>query len=195
MWERPPGRDNPMPSHSRDLRKGRFSEEGRIYLLTTATWERVPLFSDMVLGRVVVQAMRFQEYEGRIEGLAFVVMPDHLHWLVALQHQVALSAVMKSVKITRPDRLAKFRGNAVSRDTLISGKMDSMIALCARKMICWPWPGISLPTRYAPAWWNESGITLCGMQNGCSYWKMIGGSGLLAAKNKWLSRPGGRSHN
>lgn len=98
MWERPPGRDNPMPSHSRDLRKGRFSEEGRIYLLTTATWERLPLFSDMALGRVVVQAMRFQEYEGRIEGLAFVVMPDHLHWLVALQHQVALSAVMKSVK-------------------------------------------------------------------------------------------------
>jgi len=45
-----------------------------------------------------VQAMRFQENENRIESLAFMLMPDHLHWLVALQHQTSLSEVMKSVK-------------------------------------------------------------------------------------------------
>jgi REP element-mobilizing transposase RayT len=84
--------------HSRNLRIGRYSEEGRAYLLTTATWQRKPLFHDHALGRIVVQAMRFQEIEHRIESLAFVVMPDHLHWLLALQHKTELSDVMKSVK-------------------------------------------------------------------------------------------------
>ena len=84
--------------HSKKLRVGRYSEEGRIYLLTTATWQRRPFFLNLVWGRIVVQAMRFQENENRIESLAFVLMPDHLHWLVALQHQTSLSEVMKSVK-------------------------------------------------------------------------------------------------
>jgi REP element-mobilizing transposase RayT len=86
------------PQHSKNLRRGRYSETGRIYLLTTATWQRRPFFLDMILGRLVVQAMRFQEDEKRVESLAFVLMPDHLHWLLALQHQTTLSEVMKSVK-------------------------------------------------------------------------------------------------
>lgn len=98
-----------MPPHSHDLRKGRHSEDGRIYLLTTATWKRLPLFSDLTLGRVVVQAMRFQENEDRIEGLAFVVMPDHLHWLVALKHRATLSEVMKSVKNHSARQIGKIR--------------------------------------------------------------------------------------
>ncbi|TAJ77393.1 MAG: transposase [Gallionellaceae bacterium] len=87
----------PAP-HSQNLRKGRYSEAGQIYLLTTATWQRRPFFLDVLLGRMVVQAMRFQENEKRVESLAFVLMPDHLHWLLALQNQVTLPEVMKSVK-------------------------------------------------------------------------------------------------
>jgi putative transposase len=86
------------PPHSKNLRVGRYSEEGQIYLLTTVTWKRRPLFLDVALGRIVVQAMRFQENENRIESLAFVLMPDHLHWLIALHHQTTLSGLMKSVK-------------------------------------------------------------------------------------------------
>lgn len=87
-----------LQPHTQSLRKGRHSEAGQIYLLTTTTWQRKPLFQDFVLGRMVVQAMRFQENEKRVESLAFVLMPDHLHWLVALQQQATLSGVMKSVK-------------------------------------------------------------------------------------------------
>ena len=102
MWERSPDRDSrtmiDLLPHSKNLRAGRYSEEGRIYLLTTATWQRKPLFLNFALGRIVVQAMRFQENEKRIESLAFVLMPDHFHWLVALQHEATLPEVMKSVK-------------------------------------------------------------------------------------------------
>ena len=84
--------------HSQSLRLGRYSETGRIYLLTTATWQRKPIFLDWRLGRIVVQAMRFQQEEQRVESLAFVLMPDHLHWLFVLQQAASLSVVMQSVK-------------------------------------------------------------------------------------------------
>ena len=98
--------------HSRNLRVGRYSEEGRIYLLTTATWQRKPLFLNLVWGRIVVQAMRFQENENRIESLAFVLMPDHLHWLLALQSQAKLSEVMKSVKSYSAKQIGSIRREA-----------------------------------------------------------------------------------
>jgi REP element-mobilizing transposase RayT len=97
-----------ISSHSKCLRMGRYSETGRIYLLTTKTFQRKPLFLDLFLGRIVVQAMRFQENENRVESLAFVLMPDHLHWLLALQQQSTLSEVMKSVKNYSSRKIAGF---------------------------------------------------------------------------------------
>lgn len=35
---------------------------------------------------------------GHVESLAFVVMPDHFHWLLVLQSAVSLAEVMRSVK-------------------------------------------------------------------------------------------------
>ncbi|MDH4570716.1 transposase [Pseudomonas sp. BN414] len=73
-----------MRYQGRNLRKGRLSEPGRIYLLTTVTHERTPVFATWNAGCLVaweIYAMR----EGRsLETLAWVLMPDHLHWLVQL---------------------------------------------------------------------------------------------------------------
>jgi putative transposase len=91
--------------HSRDLRKGRFSEAGRIYLVTTTTYDRKPLFSDFACGWAVVQALRFHEQGGHAETLAYVVMPDHLHWLFSLGAVKDLSALLKSVKSYSAGRL------------------------------------------------------------------------------------------
>lgn len=75
-----------MPSqstpHSSALRKGRFSEANRIYLITSVSENRVPWFRDLYLGRIVVRA--FMGARPEAETLAFVVMPDHFHWLMQL---------------------------------------------------------------------------------------------------------------
>lgn len=84
--------------HSRDLRKGRVSEPGRVYHVRTSTADRQALFADLFLGREVVGAMRFQQERGAVDSLAFVLMPTHLHWLFALTGTLALDAVMQSVK-------------------------------------------------------------------------------------------------
>ncbi|MGH8380846.1 REP-associated tyrosine transposase [Pseudomonas sp.] len=84
-----------MPSGH--LRIGRYSESGRIYLLTSNTWERNPVFSDFFLGRLLVQQFRVAEENGQVRSLAWVVMPDHFHWLVELQ-DVQLARLMAKVK-------------------------------------------------------------------------------------------------
>jgi REP element-mobilizing transposase RayT len=82
--------------HGCDLRKGRFSEAGRIYLITTVTYERTPFFSDWRFGRYVVQALMGEQVHA--QTLAFVVMPDHLHWLLQLGENTCLETVIRNVK-------------------------------------------------------------------------------------------------
>jgi len=84
--------------HSRDLRKGRISEGGRIYLLTTVTRDRQPLFCNFQLGRIVVNSFRYHHERGMVSSLAFVVMPDHVHWLAELQSENGLEKLMRSFK-------------------------------------------------------------------------------------------------
>ncbi len=84
--------------HSNVLRKGRYSENNRIYLVTTVTDQRQQVFKHFDLGRMLVQAMRKQHQQQNVDSLAFVIMPDHLHWLFALRNDSNLAKVMQSVK-------------------------------------------------------------------------------------------------
>ena len=85
-----------LPAANR-LRIGRYSEAGRIYLLTTTTHHRVPVFRDFILGRMVVNQFRCAQNLGYASSLAWVVMPDHFHWLIELRHS-SLSALMLATK-------------------------------------------------------------------------------------------------
>jgi putative transposase len=85
------------PSHSHRLRSGRISETGRTYLLTSTLYQRQPLFSELTLGRLVVAELRAVHEQGWAISLAWVVMPDHLHWLVELQER-SLDELMRRIK-------------------------------------------------------------------------------------------------
>lgn len=85
-----------MP-HSKQLRIGRFSEDQRIYLLTATVEMQEPIFADFLLGRLLVAELRAAHVDGLVESLAWVVMPDHLHWLLVL-HRGSLSELMRRVK-------------------------------------------------------------------------------------------------
>ena len=73
-----------FPASNR-LRTGRYAEPSRIYLLTTNTLDREPIFSDFALGRFVVHQFRRAQNLGLAKSLAWVVMPDHFHWLICLE--------------------------------------------------------------------------------------------------------------
>ncbi|UVJ45660.1 transposase [Pseudomonas sp. LS1212] len=103
----------PRPNAHR-LYTGRVSEFGRIYLVTTVVDQRNPLFSDWHIGRLLVGQLRSAHEAGLVDSLAWVVMPDHFHWLFQLQN-TSLACLMNRVK-SRSSR-------AVNRRTGSSGRL------------------------------------------------------------------------
>jgi REP element-mobilizing transposase RayT len=70
---------------TRALRRGRASIVGQIYILTLVTAGRYPYFARFVDARAVIGEMSALHLQGHVDSLAFVAMPDHVHWLCALQ--------------------------------------------------------------------------------------------------------------
>jgi len=79
------------------LRSGRFSQTGGIYMITSTTEQRRAVFADWRIGRLLVHEFRRAEEQGLACSLAWVVMPDHFHWLLALE-QGSLAALIMQVK-------------------------------------------------------------------------------------------------
>ena len=88
-----------MPSRAQSflLRTGRVSERGRTYMITAATNNRRPIFRDIYLGRLLVTEFKRADTQGIVRSLAWVVMPDHFHWLIELKHG-SLASLVKQVK-------------------------------------------------------------------------------------------------
>jgi putative transposase len=84
--------------HGSDLRKGRTSTPGQIYLISTVTHQRQPVFSDFHCARIVIDTLRYSQLRCGIDSLTFVVMPDHLHWLFSLGKSTSLSQVVADMK-------------------------------------------------------------------------------------------------
>ena len=55
---------------SHRLRLGRFSEPGRLYLLTTVTRNRTPLFKHLCYARAVIQQLRLTATHRQCQSLA-----------------------------------------------------------------------------------------------------------------------------
>ena len=81
-----------------NLRKGRYSEPGREYLVTIVTHLRVLWFKDFYSTRLLVKEMQRLEREGAVTWLAWVVMPDHFHALLSLDGRISLSEAMNKLK-------------------------------------------------------------------------------------------------
>ena len=87
----------PTILHGADLRKGRYSETGRIYLITTVTEGRARVFEDFWCARLLIKELMVTDGMGWSNTWAFVVMPDHLHWLVGLG-ETDLSQLVRRIK-------------------------------------------------------------------------------------------------
>jgi putative transposase len=81
-----------------DLLKGRYSEPQRTYFVTSITHQRIPVFSDLYLARTLVQALKKSDSDKSTTTLAWVIMPDHFHWLFQLEQKTDLSKVIKNIK-------------------------------------------------------------------------------------------------
>ncbi len=75
-----------MSMSSPRLLIGRRSLQGACYMLTTTVADRQRVFIDDASVECAVDAFRCSDREHRSRTLAWVVMPDHVHWLMQLQN-------------------------------------------------------------------------------------------------------------
>ncbi|MCI0518192.1 MAG: transposase [Woeseiaceae bacterium] len=141
----------------RQLRKGRYSVSGQIYHVTAVTCGRQPIFEDLFSGRIVVKCLMHEAVHARAQTLCFVVMPDHLHWLLQLDGRRSLSAVMQNVKCQSARRI-KLAGRTLPKvwqpgfyDRAI--RRDEDLAAIARYIVANPQrAGISKSCREYSLW-------------------------------------------
>lgn len=97
------------------LRKGRVSLKGYFYLITTVTHQRKRFFTDTGNARTVVTAMKYCDETALTRTIAFVLMPDHLHWLFQLGGDRTLDRVIQSVKSYSARRISGGSGQVWQR--------------------------------------------------------------------------------
>ena len=96
--------EQPLPKQS-SLRKGRVSLPNQIYHITTTTLNRTPIFNDFYAARALINVLKSSDNLGFTDTLAFVVMPDHLHWLFSLNQLKTLEQVIQAAKSISAKRL------------------------------------------------------------------------------------------
>ena len=86
-----------QPSLSSRPQFRRYLEENRAYLITTNTGSRRPLFLDPRLCAIVIDNLAFYRDRGNFSLHAWVLMPDHLHFVVT-PRGVELPDLMRNLK-------------------------------------------------------------------------------------------------
>jgi REP element-mobilizing transposase RayT len=97
--------------HSRDLRSGRRSIPNQIYLVTTTTNDRHPLFSEFFLAAHACRSLAEASLWRDSRLLAWVLMPDHWHALVELGQSESLSRLLGRVKAVSAIAINRHRGD------------------------------------------------------------------------------------
>ncbi len=80
------------------LRKGRVSQPGQIYLVTFCTHARKPVFRHHHIAKDAVAALLEPRHWTDAHLMAWVLMPDHWHGLIQLDSDIALSQVIGRLK-------------------------------------------------------------------------------------------------
>ncbi|PVE08416.1 transposase [Limnohabitans sp. Rim28] len=94
-----------ITANSHRLRSGRYSQSGQVYMITVVTAERRRIFEHFSAARTLIGHLKTENDLQRASTLAFVVMPDHLHWLMQLGEGATLSQVVRGVKSLTSHRL------------------------------------------------------------------------------------------
>lgn len=80
------------------LRTARDSIRGRFYAITFCTQGRRPVLLDLQPARVMIRAIHHSSVEAHARTLAYVVMPDHVHWLIELTGDRPLERILGPLK-------------------------------------------------------------------------------------------------
>ena len=120
--------------HAKNLRAGRYSEANRIYSITTVTLDRRTFFHDFQSARTVIKVLQKHEQLQFAQTLCFVLMPDHLHWLMSLGTVKDLAHTVQSFKSICSRKLGSkvfqkgFHDHAIRKEEDLKGLARYIVA-------------------------------------------------------------------
>jgi REP element-mobilizing transposase RayT len=82
-------------------------DQQRTHLVTFITEQRTRLFDELLLARMVVRQLKSQT---DARTLAYVVMPDHVHWLLEIRNNSPLESVIQTAKFISARNINAFYG-------------------------------------------------------------------------------------
>jgi REP element-mobilizing transposase RayT len=103
-------------------------------MITVVTAERRRVFEQFSAARTLIGYLKTENDLQRANTVAFVVMPDHLHWLMQLGEVATLSQVVRGVKSLTSHRLGYpvwqrgYHDHAVRRDEDLKAMSRYVIA-------------------------------------------------------------------
>ena len=135
------------------LRLGRVSLPNNIYSVASVTAGRVPLFALPENVEALIEALHDCELAGISQNLAWVVMPDHLHWLLQLQSG-SLGACLQRLKSRSARSIGDagsiwqtgYHDHAIRRDESLRGVANYLLHNPVRAGLC------EQPQDYPYAW-------------------------------------------
>ncbi|MGQ0621707.1 MAG: REP-associated tyrosine transposase [Panacagrimonas sp.] len=100
---------HPLPGH-KALRRGRVSLPNNAYLVTTTTRDREPIFRNFRSACLASRSFTDLTVLGDATLLAWVLMPDHVHWLLQLGERSSLSQLINRLKSASARKVNEARG-------------------------------------------------------------------------------------
>ena len=82
----------------KSLRKGRISEQGQFYFVTTCCYEKQTFFKDKINVSIIFNTLEWLQVNKYIDLHFCIAMPDHVHLVFQLIGNKPLSEVIKSFK-------------------------------------------------------------------------------------------------
>ena len=83
----------------------------RIFFVTSVTWERRPLFQSESAAKLLLETVFAYRERGIFQLYEFVIMPDHMHLLLAPKSAVAIERAMQFIKGGYSHRFMKETGS------------------------------------------------------------------------------------
>jgi REP element-mobilizing transposase RayT len=132
----------PVRPQSKRLRVGRVPLPHQVYSVTLVTNLRACIFAQQHCSVVAAKYLYDADIVRHVDTLAFVVMPDHVHWLLQLKESGDLSEVVRLYKAKVSVRLGVrcwqpgFHDQAVREDEDVASVARYIVANPLRARLC-----------------------------------------------------------
>jgi putative transposase len=94
----------------RNIELKRFYVPGQIYFITTITENRRKIFIDEENIGILLETFQMYREKYRFKLIAYVILPDHFHFMIIPSKEINISKIMKGIKGSSARNINRSKG-------------------------------------------------------------------------------------